>query len=377
MKLIKLDKNYDIKVKSQVTHFLTPDFIYIPIENRPLPFKRNQEIKKEESIFTDVFSPISGNIIGVSNGTFYDGQTKKCLVLKNNYQEKVKNRVATRKKLSTITIENIKNEIKRADLQEKLLHLDSKHLIVCGIDEEPYIANEVFIQKENTKEILETLDALLKFYENATAHIIIKNIDSENIESYSNFLGTYQNIELHLVDDYYMIGEEQNIIKSLHIKEEYIYLKASDVYEIYYNLKKRKPIVEKYITITGDGIANPQVFAVKLGTKLMDILTVNYDLDFTKYDLYVNGLMRGKKINIANLIVTKEFDGILIMNKKKKEPKECIRCGKCIEICPIHSNPMMAYLTHKKVPCIECGLCSYICPSYIHLRKYLIGDSNE
>jgi electron transport complex protein RnfC len=215
------------------------------------------------------------------------------------------------------------------------------------------------------------IDALLTVFLGSEAIIALKNTDGENIESYNNYLGTYKNISLKLVDDLYLIGKEEFLIDYLHIKEDYLYLTASDIYELYSYIKKRKPLVEKYITITGNAISNPQVFNVKLGTKVIDLLLSNYESTILENDLYVNGLMQGDNMDVKDLIITEEFEGIVIMKKKEKQEYSCIKCGKCINICPISSNPMLAYKDKKNVPCLNCGLCTYICPSYINLRKYL------
>lgn len=377
MKLVKLDKDYDIKLKSQVTNFLNPDYIYIPIKDNNLTFSVNEEIKKGSKIFDFVYSPISGKVVGVKTCTLCNGTTEKCLVLANDFQEKMATRIATRKRINNLTKEEYIEDLKNVDIEKVLNKKNVKHIIISGIDDEPYIANEIFIQKENTKIILETIDSLLNLYEAAKAIIVIKNTDGENIEAYTNFLGTYKNIELRLIEDLYLIGNEENLIKKLNIKEDYLFLKASEVYALYHNLKKRKPMFEKYITITGDALEEPQVFNVKLGSKIMDIINSNYEINLDDYDIYVNGLMQGVEMPIQNLIVTTDLDGIVIMKKNNREEVNCIKCGKCIEICPINSNPLLAYKEGIKVDCINCGLCSYICPSYINLRKYILGDKNE
>ena len=217
MKLIKLDKDYNIKLKSQVVNFLDTDYIYIPIENRSLPFHKNQEVKKEEMLFLNVYSPISGNIIGITDCKLASGNTGKCLVIANNYQEKQIKRNASRKKINAVSASELINKIFNEHLKEVLATKEVSHIIISGIDDEPYFGNESFIQKENTKELLEMIDALQSFYPTCKAHIVIKNIDSENITNYTNFMGTYQNIELNLVDDLYLIGKEENLLKKLHI----------------------------------------------------------------------------------------------------------------------------------------------------------------
>lgn len=377
MKLVKLDKDYNIKLKSQVTNFLDPDYIYIPIKNNNIPFKKDELIKKGDFLFEGNYSPVSGIIIGTKECRLWNDTKEKCLVLANDFQEKLTTRIATRKKINQLTKEEIVEDLKDIEREKVFTKEKVKQIIISGIDDEPYIANEIFIQKENTKNILETIDALLNVFSDSKAYIAIKNIDSENIEAYTRFLGTYKNIELRLVDDLYLIGEEKYLIEKLNIKEEYLYLKASEVYALYNNIKKRKPLFEKYITITGNGIESPQVFNVKLGTKVANIFSIYYEINPEEYDIYINGLMRGNKINIQDLIVTKELDGLIVMKKENKIEKRCIKCGKCIEACPINSNPLLAYQKGIKVDCINCGLCSYICPAYINLRKFLKGDNNE
>jgi len=373
MKLVKLDKDYSIKLKSKVTPFLNPDYIYIPINDNQITFKQNEIIKKCSLVFDKVYSPISGRVVGIKECITCNGDIVKCLVLANDFQEQLMNRVATRKKISNLLLNDIKDDLSFS-LANKLFNAKNvEQIIISGIDDEPYIANQIFIQKENTKIILETIDALTNLFSRCKATIVIKNIDGENIEAYSNFIGMYKNIELKLVDDLYLLGDENNLIDKLNIKDNYLYMKASEIYELYSNIKKRKPLVEKYITITGNGIEEPQVFEVKYGTKVKDLLNSFYDLNFLDYDIYVNGLMQGTVTDISKMIVTKDFLGLVIMKKSDLEQKECIKCGKCVEICPIGSNPLLAYKKHKKVNCINCGLCTYICPSYINLIKYLDG----
>ncbi len=377
MKAVKLEKDYTIKLKSKITDYLDPDFVYVPILNRALPFKKNEEVTKEQELFPHTYASVSGNILGIKECEFYNKEQGKCLVIANNFQEKTGKRQATRKKISQITMDDLRTDLKDLDPDRFLNKENVTSIIMSGIDEEPYIATEIFYQKENTKIILETLDALLQLFPGSTAYIAIKNMDGENIAAYQDFLGTYQNINLCLVDDYYLIGEEQFLPTKLNIKGNYIYLKAHEVYTFYQNMKKRKALLETYLTVSGDAVPNPQVFNVKLGTKVSDLLFHFYATNFNTCDIYANGLMHGKKIDIEKLIVTKDLQGIVIMTKKNSKEQQCLLCGKCLEVCPINSNPLLALQKKDTVKCIECGLCTYICPAHINLAKYLRGDNNE
>ncbi len=372
-KLIKLDKDYNIKLKSKSQDFNYVSKIYIPIENEIFTKKY---IFKEELI-ESYFSPISGKIIGYQRCLLANNSYTNALVIENDYLEKKKTRTPARRCIFNLTKEEVLNIVKNNYLYNCLNKNNIKNIIISGIDEEAYIANEIFISKENTKEMLETIDFLVKLYKAHNAILAIKNIDSENINSYSNYIGTYKNIKLTLLEDLYLIGKEENLIRYLNIKESYLYLKISDIYNIYNLVKMRKEIIEKYITITGDYIDNPCVFKVKMGTRVKELLNEYYkDINYKECDVYVNGILGGSILDIDELIVDDSFIGLVIMKKKNIKSYNCINCGKCSSVCPMNSEPFKV-LTGKKVLCNDCGLCTYICPAYINLKKYLRRANNE
>ncbi len=376
-RLIKLDKDDTIKVANKMEEYLTPDYIYIPFPPKKEDIKKEKYIKKASLLYPNVYAPLSGELVKIEKCLLPNGKEVNCLVFANDFQEKMEKIVAVRRKINNLTKETILEDISNLKIKEKFKKESVKTFIISGIDDEPYIENEFFFQKERIKAIVETLDSFSNAFPNATVLVAIKNTDSETILKYQSILGMYNSIELKLVDDLYLIGQEEFLIKYLHIKEPYIYLKSSEVYEIYINLKKRRPILEHCFTISGNGVTKPIFVKTKLGVKVVDILYKFCCEDYSNCVLYVNGIMQGRRMDVSRLIVTPELQGIVIMKKLKRKAKKCMKCGKCISICPIHSNPLMAYKLGVKVQCIHCGLCSYICPSYIPLQKYLCGDKNE
>lgn len=376
-KLIKLDKDATIQVHEKVEEYLTPDFVYVPFPPKKEDLKKEVVIKKASMLYEDVYAPISGTLKSVEKNLLPSGREVNCLVFANDFQEKRENTYATRKKINNLTKQEIIEGIYQTSIKEKIAKEGITTLLISGIDDEPYIENEVFLQREHTKSIADTIDALLNVFPNSKAYIALKNTDSKTILAYQNVLGMYKNVEIKLVEDLFLIGKEPFLKKYLHLKAHYIYLKISEVYEIYLNLKKRRPLLEKYITINGNGTENPMIIKTKLGVKVLDIFKKFYPEDLGDCVFYVNGMMQGTVLDLNRLIVTRDLDGIIIMKREKKVPKKCIKCGKCISICPIHSNPLLAYKLGMSVKCIHCGLCTYICPSYIPLYQYLRGDKHE
>lgn len=365
-KLISLDKDYSIKVQREVEVFNKIKNAYIPIENAKIS---DRKVYKEDKIGDNYFS-ISGTIIGTKTSLLANGRNVTSLVVENDYLEKTRTRMPSRRTIKNLSKQDFLSFLNDSYLY-KILNKDNiENIIVSGIDDEPYIASEIFTSLDNTMEILEMLDYLETIY-NAKVSIAIKNIDSENIKAYNDYLGTYKTINLILVPDLYLIGQENYLKEYLNIKENYIYLKTSDVYNLYNLVKKRKNMTQKYITITGDYIKKPRVFKVKIGTSVKELLTKYYtELDYSDAVIYVNGLLSGEILAIDNLIIDSNFNGLLIMKKQEKKSLNCLNCGKCHDVCPVGSYPYEA-LAEKEVFCINCGLCTYICPSYINLKKYL------
>ena len=374
IKLVPLDIDSSVSLDMKKEVFLDPDFIYLPLPKTKQQMKKETNIKRGTEVFEGTFSPVSGKLVNVEKCIVSSGKEVPFLIISNDFQEKSVSFSPTRKRINRLTKEAFLDSFYDKDLKEKFLVEKISTFVISGIDDDPYLGNEIFLQNHYTKLILETIEALLNLFPGSKAILAIKNTDSDLILQYNNFLGMFSNIEIRMMENLYLIGQEEFLIPRLHIKNSYLYLKAHEVYDLYHQIKNRKPVFEKYITITGDAIASSRIVCVKLGTKVLDVLKKFYREDFSACSIYVNGVMQGKVLDLDRLIVTKEFLGIVVMKKKKEKSYSCIKCGKCIQICPIRSNPLLAYKRGKNVRCIHCGLCSYVCPSHIPLDEYLRGE---
>lgn len=383
-KLLTLRKDYEIKLKSRITHYLDPEYIFIPYENNENIISKI-DVKKEEKITEKIITPVSGKITGTRYCLTVDKGLTKCLSISNDYKETFLKRNASIKNLEKISFEKIIIDLQNYhyySLAEKLKTAEKKSILILnGIEDEPYVANEIFINKEYKSDILEILDIIREKIEASKTIVALKNNDRENIEGMEDFLGTYPKIDIQLVPDYYLIGKEKYLKEYLNITTDCLLLKPSEIRTICSVIKRRRYITEKIITISGNAITNPQIIETKIGSSVKDIIEKYIHCKKNvKLDYWINGIMSGKKMDIENLIVTEELNAILIMIKDDLEEKECINCGKCVQICPAFCNPKEAYQKRKAKyakDCLDCGLCSYICPSFINLRQYVKGDNNE
>lgn len=375
-KRLTLKKDYEIKLNSRISKYIAPKYVYLPIAEKDTI--KTDIVMKEMAITNNISSPVSGKIVGTKYCQTATGEVKKCIAILNDYKETIPKRKASLKNLNNVSFEKMLVDLKeyqKEQLFQLLSTLESNQTIILnGIEEEPYVANEIFINKEYASSILEMLDALRIQKEAKEIKIILKDNDRENIEVYENLIGTYPDIEILLVPDEYLISYTPFLKQYLNLPSNSFFLKPSQVLEMFQTIKRHRTKSEHLFTISGNGIENPQIVEAKIGTPVKEILEELIKYRNKPINHYINGLMRGKKMEIGNLIVTEELKSILIMEDEEILEKDCINCGKCVSICPVQCNPKMTYETKNKKyseNCIDCGLCSYICPSNINLRRDL------
>ena len=156
-------------------------------------------------------------------------------------------------------------------------------------------------------------------------------------------------------------------------------------FAVYEAIQKNKPLFERIVTITGKEIEKPANFKVRIGTSTSELLDAAGGLPENSGKIINGGPMMGRAIASVDVPVTKGTSGILIIPEgeaKRKEYIECIRCSRCVSVCPMGLEPYLLMTLGQKqifdraeenkvMDCIECGSCSYTCPSNRPLLDYI------
>lgn len=157
------------------------------------------------------------------------------------------------------------------------------------------------------------------------------------------------------------------------------------VFAVYEAVQKNKPLVERIVTATGKKLANPSNFLVRVGTPIAHLIEAAGGLPEDTGKIIGGGPMMGKALLSTDIPITKGSSGILVLPREeavRKPMRNCIRCAKCVNVCPMGLNPAFLMRDVKYndwdvaerghiVDCIECGSCSYTCPSSRPLLDYI------
>lgn len=164
-------------------------------------------------------------------------------------------------------------------------------------------------------------------------------------------------------------------------------------YAVYEAVQKNKPLLERVVTVTGRSVKHPSNFLTRIGTPVSQLIEAAGGLPDNAGKVISGGPMMGKALATLDAPVCKGSSGVLIMDDeeaRRAEPQPCIRCAKCVSVCPMGLEPYLLAtcsargdwerVEHEMIlSCIECGSCQFTCPShrpmldYIRLGKGKVG----
>jgi len=271
--------------------------------------------------------------------------------------------------------------------------------ILNGAECEPYLTCDDRIMQEKPKEVLEGALLIMKSLGADKGFVAIEDNKPEAIEAICSCLKSFGQPadKLHLVvlPAKYPQGGEKQLIKAVMKKEVPPGCLPFDVGCVVDNIQTAlavyeavyigKPLYERVITVTGDAIREPSNFLVRIGTPVSCIVEECGGFKETPGKIIIGGPMMGIAQYTDGVSVIKGTSGILVLSKKflkKKDPDYCIRCGKCVEVCPMNLMPTdiakAAEYEHFNIAsslhvqdCMECGCCAYSCPSAIPLIQLI------
>lgn len=267
-------------------------------------------------------------------------------------------------------------------------------LILNGIECEPWLTADDRLMVEKAEEIIIGAKIINKILGIQNAIIAIDENKPEAIEILSKLTRSYVGVNVQVCKTKYPQGGEKQLIKAITGREVpsgrlpmdtgCIVQNVGTVFAVYEAVQKNKPLFERIVTVSGDECREPQNFRVRVGTPAAFLIEKCGGVTENTNQVVFGGPMMGTSAVNINAPITKLTSGILLLSEKlsrKRQETDCIRCGKCVDACPVGLRPfLIAQYTRNNMigelkginvlDCIECGSCAYICPAHIPLLDY-------
>lgn len=288
-------------------------------------------------------------------------------------------------------------------------------LIINGAECEPYISCDDMLMRERANEVLTGIDILMYLLKAKRCIIGIEDNKPEAIAALNNVLNQPQAnqnsdqrenaalIQVVAVPTLYPSGDARQLTRILtgieipkNIRSPSLGVLCHNVgtaYSIYQAVVEGKPLISRITTVTGNGVQSPQNFETLIGTPFSFLIEQAGGYTQKAERLIMGGPMMGIALPSDELPIVKACNCILVSSQDELRLSDndasnnerlvmpCIRCGKCMQVCPVKLLPQQMYwhtrardfekvAEHKLSDCIECGACSYVCPSHIPLVDY-------
>ena len=262
-------------------------------------------------------------------------------------------------------------------------------VIINAVECEPYITSDYRLMMEHADEIIVGLQLLMKAAKVDKGYIGIETNKPAAIELLTQKAAADPRIEVVPLKQRYPQGGEKQLVDAvirrqvpappaIPVNVGAIVQNVGTAFAVYQAVMKNKPLFERYTTVTGKKLSKPGNYLVRMGTPMRDLIEICGGMPDDDNKLLAGGPMMGRALTTDEVPVCKGTNSITILSgsdARRKPADPCIRCGTCVNVCPMGLEPyLLATLSAKKmweraeaedvVSCIECGSCQFTCPSH-------------
>lgn len=274
-------------------------------------------------------------------------------------------------------------------------------IIVNASECEPYLTSDYRRIMDEADKVIEGLRLVLKLFPGSKGIIGIEDNKPKAIKLLKEKLSGDADITVNALKTKYPEGAERQLIfantgryinsKMLPADAGCIVHNVDTVYAICEAVREGRPLIDRLVTVTGDAVENPVNILTRTGTNYAELVDAAGGLKGSPEKIIAGGPMMGKAIYTLDLPATKGSSAILCMSEdevSEYEESPCIRCGKCVSVCPgrvmpnvlanmVNNNDIEGFLKYNGMECCECGCCSYVCPAKRHLTQTIAGTRKQ
>lgn len=271
-------------------------------------------------------------------------------------------------------------------------------VIINGVECEPYITADYRLEMEHADEVIEGTRLLMKAAKVHRGYIGIEENKPAAIALFEGKLADDTEIEVVPLAQKYPQGGEKQLVDAvigrqvpappaIPVNVGAIVQNVGTAFAVYQAVMKNKPLFERYTTMTGKLIKNPGNFLVRMGTPFRQLIEACGGMPEGDNKVLAGGPMMGKAVASLDVPVCKGTNSVTVLSgadAHRKKIQNCIRCGKCVDACPMGLEPyLLATLSSVQeyerlevedvVSCISCGSCQFTCPAHRPLLDNIIN----
>ena len=351
-------------------------------------------------ISANVICSVSGTVEAVEPRRVANGAMVNSIVVENDGEYTAVEGLGADRDPAKLSKQEIRDIVKEAGIvglggagfptHVKLAPKDEskiEYILVNGAECEPYLTSDYRLMMEEPEKLVGGLKVILQLFDNAKGVIGIENNKPEAIKKLQELVKDESRIEVCPLQTKYPQGGERSLIYAVTGRKVNSSMLPADagcivdnvdtVISVYNAVCKTTPLMRRVVTVTGDAIANPQNFQVKIGTNMQELIEAAGGFKTEPEKLIAGGPMMGMALFGTDIPVTKTNSALLCMSKDEvaaNAETPCIRCGKCVSVCPSHIVPVKMMKAALKgdckafekvggMECMECGSCTFICPA--------------
>lgn len=363
--------------------------------------KVGQLIGETAGLGAPIHASVSGKVTAIEPRPCAAGSVM-CVVIENDLQDTPDPSMKRRDNAGALTGAQIIEIIKNAGLvgmggaqfpaHVKLSGAVGKAdtLLINGAECEPYISSDYRLMLERGEAVIGGVRLLMKALGLSEATIGVEDNKPEAIEKLNSLAGG--DIHVTALKTRYPQGAEKQLIQMLTGRQVppgglpadvgCVVFNVGTAAAVYDAVTEGKPLTHRRVTVTGGAVKEPMNFIAPIGTPVSHLIKLCGGFAADPERVLFGGPMMGVAIYDLDAPVMKGTNCVLCMTAGEvgeKDPAQtCIRCGKCVEVCPMHLTPLFIRMNAGKnrweeceglnvMDCMECGSCNYICPARLPL----------
>lgn len=365
------------------------------------------------NVSASVHSSVSGEVKAITKMYTAEGIKSDCIVIESDGNNQMEDNIGQVSTLEGISKEEIISRIREAGIvglggaafpmHTKLITSDDKSvdtIILNGAECEPYLTCDHRLMLEQPEKIIKGLKIIMKYLSVDNGYISIEDNKKDAIDLLRG-ITKEEGIKVASLKTKFPQGDSYRIVDSVTKRKVPKGGRCKDAGALVSNVGtayaaaeavlEGKPLYERVVTVTGKGVKEPKNLLVKIGTPIKDLIEQCGGFNGTPGKIIAGGPMTGMALFSLDTPILKSTCGIVVLTEdevKVDQVTPCIKCGKCLEVCPAYLQPLYisAYALrddmekaekYDALACISCGTCSFVCPSKRPLAESISYAKNE